>query len=145
MLAKSTLSEEKNVHQVSVLPEKRRRVVSDLNQSTREELEITRLIHDRLKREECLDPVERETVAYRIAEIMVAAKRMFTTTLPRLTNVNGESTSPMDEDLAGLQTSFFHLCDLMYDFDSAYLLAMGHPPPSQPAETEPDEEEESLG
>jgi hypothetical protein len=93
-----------------------------------EELEITKLIFARLKAEQCLDEMDRETVAYRIAEIMVAAKQMFTKTLSRLTNVNGESTGSMEEDLTGLQNTFVYMCDLMYDFDSAYMKALKLPP-----------------
>lgn len=96
-----------------------------------EEIEITRLIFERLKSEKCLDEEGRETVAYRIAEIMVAAKEMYTKALPRLTNVNGESNSTMEEDLTGLQMTFTHLCDLMHEYDAAYLQAMKLPPPKK--------------
>lgn len=99
-----------------------------------EELEITRLIFERLKKERCLKEDERETIAYRIAEIMVAAKDMFTKSLPRLTNVSGESDSPMDDDLLGLQLTFQHLCDLMHEYDSSYLQALRLPPPEKKAE-----------
>lgn len=109
-----------------------------------EELEITRLIFDRLAREECMESEERETIAYRIAEIMVAAKRMFTVSLPRLTNVNGESTSPMDEDLEGLRMTFLHLRDLLQDFDSGYLAAMHHEAPAYDYDGELAHEEEDA-
>ena len=96
-----------------------------------EEIEITRLIYERLKKEKCLDDEGRETVAYRIAEIMVAAKEMYTKALPRLTNVNGESNATMEEDLTGLQMTFVHLCDLMHEYDAAYLQAMKLPQPDK--------------
>lgn len=99
-----------------------------------EELEITRLIFERLKQERCLEEEDRETVAYRIAEIMVAAKQMFTKSLPRLTNVNAESSSPMEDDLLGLQMTFQHLCDLMHEYESAYLQALRIPPPDKKSE-----------
>ncbi len=105
-----------------------------------EEVEITKLINARLQREDCLESSYRETSAYRIAEIMVAAKKMFTVTLPRLTNVNGESTAPMDEDLSGLRMTFLHLCDLMHDFDSTFLQAMGHRPEDLPGVAQEDQE-----
>ncbi len=110
-----------------------------------EELEITRLVHERLRREECLEASDRETVAYRIAEIMVAAKRMYTTSLPRLTNVNGESDSKMDEDLEGLRMTILHLRDLLHDFDATFFESMHHEPPVYDYDGElPDEEEEYL-
>lgn len=101
----------------------------DLNDSKNysEEVEITRLIFDRMKREQCLDEGDRETVAYRIAEIMVTAKQMYTKTLPRLTNVSGESDAMMEDDLSGLQMSFLHLCDLIYEFQSTLMSAMKVP------------------
>ncbi|MFA5507029.1 MAG: hypothetical protein WC314_20025 [Vulcanimicrobiota bacterium] len=101
-----------------------------------EELEITRLIFERLAKENCLAESERETIAYRIAEIMVTCKQMFTRSLPRLTNVNGESSSSVEDDLTGLQMTFTHLCDLMYEFDSAFLEAIRPPQDPQPDETE---------
>lgn len=107
-----------------------------------QELEITRLIHDRLRREECLQPEDRETVAYRIAEIMVAAKSMFTTSLPRVTNVNGESEASMDDDLEGLRMTFLHLRDLLHDFDSTFFASMHHEAPAYDYDGETAEEEE---
>lgn len=93
-----------------------------------EEVEITRLIHARLQREGCLEPADRETLAYRISEIMVTAKKMYTQSLPRLTNVYGESDASMDDDLEGLRMTFVHMCDLMQDFDSTFFNALGHSP-----------------
>ena len=93
-----------------------------------EELEITRLLNERLQKEKCLEETERETVAYRIAEIMATAKQMYTKSLPRLTNVSGESNATMEEDLTGLHMTFVHLTDLMFEFQRVYFDALGHPP-----------------
>lgn len=110
--------------------------------SAAEEAEITRLIHDRMRTEECMEEADRETVAYRIAEIMAAARRMYTTSLPRLTNVNGESDGPMDDDLAGLRMTFLHLRDLLHDFDSTFFESMHHAPPTYDYDGEmPDEDD----
>lgn len=105
-----------------------------------EEVEITKLINERLRREDCLAAEDRETVAYRIAEIMVAAKRMHTSGLARITNLNGESNAPMDEDLTGLRMTFLHLCDLMHDFDSAFFRSIRHGLPEVPPEREEEPE-----
>lgn len=107
-----------------------------------EELEITRLIADRLSREDCMDVADRETIAYRIAEIMVTARRMFTTSLPRLTNVSGESQASMDDDLEGMRMTFLHLRDLLHDFDSTFFAAMNHEPHAYNFDGETPEEEE---
>lgn len=106
------------------------------------EIEITKLIHSRLKREDCLGEEDRETVAYRIAEIMVKSKELYTKVLPRLTNVNGESQAPMDDDLTNLRTNFQNLCDLMQDFDSAFFKSMNHPDHAYNADGEQLDEDE---
>lgn len=108
-----------------------------------EELEITRLLFQRLQREEHLDVDDRETVAYRIAEIMVSAKQMYTQTLPRLINVSGESTELIEDDFAGLRSRFEHLCDLMLDFHTVYMQALRLPPPETTPESEDNEDEEN--
>ena len=111
------------------------------------EIEITKLIHSRLKKEDCLGEEDRETVAYRIAEIMVKSKELYTKVLPRLTNVNGESSAPMDDDLTNLRTNFQNLCDLMQDFDSAFFKSMHHPDQQYNADgeqLEEDEEDEEI-
>lgn len=85
------------------------------------ELEITKLIHLRLNREDYLDKSNRETIAYRIAEIMTVADTMVTRSLPLLTNVKGESTFTVEDDLEGMRRTFLHLRDLLYDFDNVFL------------------------
>ena len=106
-----------------------------------QELVITRLLNKRMVDEDCLRPGDRESVAYRIAEIMVAAKQMYTRSLPRLTNVNGESNSPVEDDLTGLQMTFTHMCDLMHEFDSVFLEAIRPPKDPESEEEEPAEED----
>lgn len=107
-----------------------------------EEAEITRLINDRMRREECMEEADRETLSYRIAEIMVASRRMFTNSLPRLTNVNGESDATMDDDLAGLRMTILHLRDLLHDFDATFFESMHHAPPVYDYDGEnPDEDD----
>ena len=61
-----------------------------------EEIAITKVVHDKLKEQNCLLPGERESVAYRLAEIMVSAKNLYVEVLPRL--VNCDSTQPVGEE-----------------------------------------------
>ena len=61
-----------------------------------EEVAITKVVHDKLKEQNCLLPGERESVAYRLAEIMVSAKNLYVEVLPRL--VNCEATQPVNEE-----------------------------------------------
>ena len=51
-----------------------------------EELAITKVIYNQLKEQNCLLPGERESVAYRMAEIMISAKNLYLEVLPRLTD-----------------------------------------------------------
>jgi hypothetical protein len=110
-----------------------------------EEIEITRLLFERMVKEDCLTVSERESISYRIAEIMVTAKRMYTKSLPRLTNVNSESNSPMDDDLTGLVITFEHLCDLMHEFRGTLLGAIRRPEDPEEDTDEEDEEADNAG
>lgn len=71
-----------------------------------EEIAITKVVHDKLKEQNCLLPGERESVAYRLAEIMVSAKNLYVEVLPRL--VNCDSTQTVDEDAE--ETHVHHDC-----------------------------------
>ena len=94
------------------------------NGSVPPEYLIAKSLHGRLEKEEILRSGDREEVAYRVAEIMVAAKELYTVSLPRLMG-EGETLSFHDE-LAGLRMALLHLRDLVADFDSAFLDAMLH-------------------
>ncbi len=61
-----------------------------------EEIAITKIVHDKLKEQNCLLPGERESVAYRLAEIMVSAKNLYVEVLPRL--VNCDKTQSLNEE-----------------------------------------------
>lgn len=86
---------------------------------------IVRLIFARFEKTEVLRVGDRETVAYRISEIMSLAKDLYTTSLPRLL-VEGGTSEAMEEELAGLRMGLLHMRDLVTDFDSAYLESMTH-------------------
>ncbi len=88
-----------------------------------QELLITKLLHQRMVEEECLQPGDRESVSYRIAEIFVAAKELYTKALPRLTE---DKALPLFEELTGLRMALLHLRDLVEDFDDSFMEAMHH-------------------
>lgn len=101
------------------------------NPAAEQELAITRLLHARLAKEECLRAGERESVAYRLAEIMVSAKELYTVVLPSLLGTSKESSDSQDsaeldmlEELAGARMHFMHMKDLFEDFDEAFMEAM---------------------
>lgn len=84
---------------------------------------IAQVLQRRMDDEKSFIPGERGAVAYRIAEMMVHAKELYTQTLPRLTKeVNSEL--PLEEELSGLRMTLLHMRDLITDFDNAFLDAM---------------------
>ncbi len=91
-----------------------------------QELAITGVLHRRLQAEECLRPGDRESVAYRIAEIMVHAKSLYTQVLPRLMEEDAAEGYTLFEELAGARMAFVQMKDLVEDFDEAFLEAMAH-------------------
>jgi hypothetical protein len=99
---------------------------------------ITRSLFSRMKEEDCLRPGDREAVAYRIAEVMVLAKHLYTEVLPRLT---GESEESLFDELAGLRMALLNLRDLVSEYDEAFLEAMHH----QREDDAPPDEEDILG
>ena len=97
-----------------------------------EELAITRVIYKHLQAQNCLRPGERESVAYRLAELMVAAKDLYTDVLPHLLQggeddydpqTEGEET-PIFRELSGVRMALIHLRDLIADFDESFMEAM---------------------
>lgn len=92
-----------------------------------EEATLTKILHSKMTRQECLQEGDRELVAYRISEIMVAAKELYTKDLPRLMAEKPDAEEgEVFEELAGLRMTFMHLRDLVTDFDEAFLDAMTH-------------------
>jgi hypothetical protein len=91
-----------------------------------QELAITGVLHRRLQAEDCLRPGDRESVAYRIAEIMVHAKSLYTQVLPRLMEEDEALGYTLFEELAGARMAFVQMKDLVEDFDEAFLEAMAH-------------------
>lgn len=91
-----------------------------------QELAITGVLHRRLQAEDCLRPGDRESVAYRVAEIMVQARTLYTEVLPRLMEEDAAEGYTLFEELAGARMAFMHLKDLVEDFDQAFLEAMAH-------------------
>lgn len=97
------------------------------------ELDVTKAIHARLHREDYLEKIHRETVAYRIAEIMSMAGSLVESTLPRLMSVSQAPAYSMEEDLQGLVRTFVNLRDLLCDFEGVYLEAIGQDPTAERA------------
>jgi cytochrome c-type biogenesis protein CcmE len=103
-----------------------------------EEATLTRILSAKMKQQGCFQETDQESVAYRISEIMVAAKELYTKDLPRL--MQEDQPTEMFSDLAGLRMTFFHLRDLITDFDEAFLDAMTHVREDGDAEEEDEED-----
>lgn len=73
-----------------------------------EEIAITKIVHNKLKEQNCLLPGERESVAYRLAEIMVSAKNLYVEVLPRL--VNCDKSQPVSEEEGAQEEPLHHDC-----------------------------------
>ena len=103
---------------------------------------VARLLFDRLNAEDWLIQGDREAVSYRIAEIMVAAKELYTITLPRLLGQQVEGKLSLYDEVAGFRMAVLHIRDLVGDFDAAFLDAMTHErdvDPERPTWDNPDD------
>lgn len=106
-----------------------------------QELLITRLLFQRLEKEDCLRPEDRQSVAYRVSEIMVAAKDLYTESLPRLLQQTEEpEIYTALEDLTGLRMALLHLHDLISDFEDAFMDSMTHERETDDVDDEEDED-----
>lgn len=99
-----------------------------------EEATVTAILQSKMTAQDCLRETDRQLVAYRIAEIMVASKELYTKELPRIAS-DSDTESDVFGELAGIRMAFLHLRDLITDFDEAFMIAMSH-------QREDDEEEE---
>lgn len=104
-----------------------------------EEAMVTSIIQSKLAANDLLRDSDRQVVAYRIAEIMVASKELYTKELPRVASDLVNDNDDFFTELAGLRMSFLHLRDLITDFDEAFMVAMSH----QREDDDETEEEES--
>jgi hypothetical protein len=104
-----------------------------------EEATVTAILQSKMAAQECLRDADRQLVAYRIAEIMVSAKELYTKELPRVAS-ESEQKSDVFGELAGLRMAFLHLRDLITDFDEAFMIAMSH---QREDDSEEEEEEEA--
>lgn len=103
-----------------------------------EEATVTAILQSKMAAQDCLRETDRQLVAYRIAEIMVCSKELYTRELPRITS-EADSDTDVFGELAGLRMAFLHLRDLITDFDEAFMIAMSH---QREDDQENDEEED---
>lgn len=86
------------------------------------EFYVAKSLKARFDKENYLKPDDRNTLAYRVAEIMVHSKELSQTTLPRIL---GESESlSVEEEVLGLRMALIHLKDLIDEFEGAFMDSM---------------------
>lgn len=92
-----------------------------------EEATVTAILQSKLTAHDCLRESDRQLVAYRVAEIMVGAKELYTKDLPKIIADSGHpAEADVFGELAGLRMAFLHIRDLITDFDEAFMVAMSH-------------------
>lgn len=91
-----------------------------------EEATVTAILQSKMVASDALRETDRQVVAYRIAEIMVGAKELYTKELPRIAADRGPEEEDFFSELAGLRMSFLHLRDLITEFDEAFMIAMSN-------------------
>ena len=80
---------------------------------------LMRLLYERFKKDENLDNDHKESLAYRMAEIMSSAKNLYTQILPRMTDEqNGDN---MLELLSDFRLHYLNLSDIITEFDDLFL------------------------
>lgn len=103
-----------------------------------QELAITKIIYNKLSEQDCLASGNRESVAYRLAEIMTSAQELYMDYLPHLIdsdrsqNISEEEAefdehageAPIFREILGVRMALIHLRDLIADFDEAFIEAM---------------------
>lgn len=96
------------------------------NKKIDEELKQTqnlmRLLYERFKKENILDQEHKESLAYRMAEIMSSAKNLYTQILPRMTEQKNEDN--LLELLSDFRLHYLNLADIIAEFDDLFLVAI---------------------
>ncbi len=90
---------------------------------TPEEIEKTRaimqMLYLKIKKIDCINAENHESIAYRIAEIMGASKNLYTDMLPKIIDSEGDEDSW--EQLVEMRMHFLHLSDLLAEFEELFL------------------------
>lgn len=122
-----------------------------------QEKTIYQVIHSRLEKSELLKPEQKETIAYRLAELFVASRILYTQVLPAFLESPGESdaatpkSAPVDADEIILETlgevrmNLLNLKDLVEDFEDVFLESLADRQVDGADEEEPEEPSSPLG
>ena len=95
----------------------------DLNENIDKDMEeiqaITRVIAEKIKDEKSISDENKESIAYRMAEIMTAAKNLYTQMLPIFTN--DDSKEEAFDILSKFRLHYINLCDIIQEFDEMFM------------------------
>ncbi len=90
-----------------------------LSEDIRQIQAITAVICDRLRDEKSIAEENKESIAYRMAEMMTAAKGLYTELLPSLTD-EGSKESAFDV-LARFRLHYMNIWDMIQEFDELFM------------------------
>ena len=80
---------------------------------------IMKVIYSRIKDLDCIDADNKESLCYRIAEIMATSKNLYTKMLPRLVDETGKEN--IWELLVEMRMHYLNIADLLMEFDEFFL------------------------
>ncbi len=80
---------------------------------------LMKIFHEKIKQEKCLEEEHKESICYRLAEIMTAAKNIYTRITPRIIEKNDRES--MLELLSDFRLHYLNLADLIGEFDDLFL------------------------
>lgn len=120
-----------------------------------QEQAIQQVILSKLKRSTLIQVEQQEIVAYRLAEIFVAARQLYTDVLPRFLELpdtapqppddadeDGEEEDEVFEVFGEVRMNMLHLRDLMEDFEESFLESLSGRLGTQEGESAEEEDDD---
>lgn len=87
------------------------------SRSIEEEQEMKKMIGDKFRNLQPYTDQSREILAYRLSEIMVAVKKLYTEDLQEIRNIDSDREEEMWDSLMGMRMNMLHIKDCIEDFD----------------------------
>lgn len=81
--------------------------------------DLMRILYQRIKAIDCILDDNKESIAYRIAEIMAASKNLYTVVLPEMMEEHSEERTW--ELIVEMRMHFLHQLDLMQEFEELFM------------------------
>ncbi|MDQ7825687.1 MAG: hypothetical protein RDV48_23000 [Candidatus Eremiobacteraeota bacterium] len=101
---------------------------------------LMKILYSRMKPLECVNDENKETLSYRIAEIMTACKNLYTRILPRLLDdTTGEDFWDL---LCEMRMHYLNILDIINEFDETFLASIKQEEEEDTGGGEDDDEEQ---